>query len=51
MALPALDLLAGERSLPFSGALEFGNNHRLIELTHSAEYLPDQLRCGCVVEE
>jgi hypothetical protein len=32
-------------------ALELGNDHRLVELRHGAEYLPDELRCGCVVEE
>ena len=51
MALPALDLLAGGRSLAIPGALELGNNHRFVELRHGAEYLPDELLCGCVVEE
>jgi hypothetical protein len=32
VALPALNLLAGERALALSGALELGNNHRLVEL-------------------
>jgi hypothetical protein len=49
MALTALNLLTGERPLAFSGALELGDNHRLIELGDGAEYLPDQLGRGCVV--
>ena len=51
VALTALDLLAGDHSLALPGALELGNNHRFVELTHGAEYLSDQLRCRRVVEE
>ena len=37
MALAALDLVAREGSLAFSGALELGNNRRLVELGDCAE--------------
>src|SRR3982074_605806 len=51
VALAALDLLAGDHPLALPGALELGNNHRLVELRDCAEYLPDQFRCRRVVEE
>ena len=51
VALAAFNLLAGERSLALSGTLQLGHHHRLVELRDCAEYLADQLRCGCVVEE
>lgn len=49
MALAALDLVARERSLALSGALELGDDHRLVELRACVEYLPDQLRRGRVI--
>ena len=33
-----------DHSLALPSALELRNDHRLVELTHSAEYLPDELR-------
>ena len=51
MASAALDLLAGERPLPLPSPLELGDDHRLIELAHRAEYLTDQLRRRRVVQE
>jgi hypothetical protein len=38
MTFTALDLFACQRALPFSGALEFGHHHRLVELRDGAEY-------------
>jgi hypothetical protein len=49
--LTALDLLTSQCALALPGALEFGNNHRLIELRHRPEYLPDQLRGRRVIEK
>ena len=44
VAFPALNLLAGERSLAIPAALELGDNHRLVELTHSMS--ADGGQCG-----
>ena len=47
-----LDVQAtGGHSLPLSRAFELGNDHRLIELRDGPEHLPDQLRCGGVIQE
>jgi hypothetical protein len=49
--LTTFHLLARDQSLALPGSLELGNDPRPIKFAHGAEYLPDQLRCGRVVEE